>query len=500
MSLITAPRSPRRSPATRPHRPAHDVVPAPPDDRAGVVRERWLRTGTEIVFVTLAVGAVAAAGAAGALTMPTAWLASYLGAVVLGLVLLPARSGLCPRAFDEFRTRLVVTLVPGAILVAVTAWPGWARGLLQVASVDPASMGVLAMAASIAAVAAGWVGARLVRRARRIDRPANRVVVVGTGETARLLAEQLGPSQAAGLRLIGHVDVDLHASRLDTDDAVSRPELLGHLADLPHLLARHRAGRLVVALPRCEDAMALPVLRRCRDAGTRMYVVPRLHELGLGWRDRACDEVGGIPVVELRAPAPARFSWRAKRGMDLVAAGIGLLLAAPVMAVIAAAIRCTSPGPVLFRQQRIGRHGHRFELLKFRSMALDHDGERTWRAAGSPEVTAVGRVIRSSSLDELPQLFNVLRGEMSLVGPRPERPAFVDRFSAHVDGYEQRHRLPVGLTGWAQVNGLRGDTSIDRRARFDNAYVDRWSLSFDLLVIARTVRVLLDDVFRRREA
>lgn len=494
MSLITAPRTSARPPVSqRAHRRPPDAVsPLPPNDRSGLALERWRRTGTEIVFVALAVGAV------GVFTAPTVWLLSYLGAVVLGLALRPARSGLCPRAFDDLRARLAVVLVPAAILVGVAAFGGPISPAWMLADVEPATIGPLAIAAATAVTIAGWVGAHLVRRGRRVDRPANRVVVVGTGETARLLADHLGPVKAAGLQLIGHVDVDLYAARLADDDA--GPALLGHLADLPELLGRHRAGRLVVAFPRCEDAMVLPVLRRCRDAGTRMYVAPRLYELGLGWRDRACDEVGGIPVVELPAPAPARLSWPLKRAVDLIAAGVGLLLAAPVMLVIAALVRSSSPGPVLFRQQRIGRHGRHFELLKFRSMSVDHDGERTWRAAGSAEVTPIGRVLRATSLDELPQLFNVLRGEMSLVGPRPERPAFVDRFSAHVDGYEQRHRLPVGMTGWAQVNGLRGDTSIDRRARFDNAYVDRWSLSFDLLVIMRTVRVLLDDLLRRREA
>jgi lipopolysaccharide/colanic/teichoic acid biosynthesis glycosyltransferase len=172
--------------------------------------------------------------------------------------------------------------------------------------------------------------------------------------------------------------------------------------------------------------------------------------------------------------------------VDVVSAGLLLAVSSPLLALLAVAVRLSSPGPILFRQRRIGQHGHEFELLKFRSMRLEHDGATAWKATDEHQTTA-GRWLRRTSLDELPQLWNVLRGDMSLVGPRPERPHFVARFSADIPGYDDRHRIPVGLTGWAQVHGLRGDnTSLTERARFDNLYIEDWSLWLDVVTLLRT--------------
>jgi exopolysaccharide biosynthesis polyprenyl glycosylphosphotransferase len=199
------------------------------------------------------------------------------------------------------------------------------------------------------------------------------------------------------------------------------------------------------------------------------------------------DQLWGIPLCRVRLSALRRTAWRAKRIFDVVCAGLALLVSSPLVGLIAVAVRLTSPGPVLFRQSRIGQDGREFELLKFRSMYVRHDGATSWMAT-SADQTRVGRWLRRTSLDELPQLWNVLRGDMSLVGPRPERPHFVDLFRVEIPGYGDRHRLPVGLTGWAQVHGLRGDdTSLDERARFDNFYIESWSLWLDVVVLLRTV-------------
>jgi lipopolysaccharide/colanic/teichoic acid biosynthesis glycosyltransferase len=171
-----------------------------------------------------------------------------------------------------------------------------------------------------------------------------------------------------------------------------------------------------------------------------------------------------------------------------------LVPAAPVMLVLAIAVRLSSPGPILFRQLRTGQHGRPFELLKFRSMHVNSDGDETWNVADDDRVTTIGRVIRRTSLDELPQLWNVLRGDMAMVGPRPERPTFVEQFSEQVTGYETRHRLPVGLTGLAQVHDARGDTPIAERVRLDNHYIEHWSLWRDVGIIFDTVRVVANDL------
>jgi exopolysaccharide biosynthesis polyprenyl glycosylphosphotransferase len=178
-----------------------------------------------------------------------------------------------------------------------------------------------------------------------------------------------------------------------------------------------------------------------------------------------------------------------KRALDVVLSVIALLLLAPVLLAVAAAVRLEGGPGVLFRQQRVGREGREFELMKFRSMRpLDEaENQERWTIAGDPRIGPVGAFLRRTSLDELPQLFNILRGDMSIVGPRPERPHFVHQFASSHPHYRHRHRVDVGLTGLAQVNGLRGDTSISRRARYDNYYIENWSLWLDIKVIARTL-------------
>ncbi len=168
-----------------------------------------------------------------------------------------------------------------------------------------------------------------------------------------------------------------------------------------------------------------------------------------------------------------------------------LVVTAPLLGGGAVAVRLSSPGPILFRQRRVGRNGRVFELLKLRTMHVNDDADRLWSVAGDPRVTRAGRILRKTGLDELPQLVNVLRGEMSLVGPRPERPLYANRFSAEVPRYGDRHRVPPGITGWAQVHGLRGDTSIGERIRFDNHYIEHWSLWRDLVILLRTAKQVL---------
>jgi exopolysaccharide biosynthesis polyprenyl glycosylphosphotransferase len=185
-------------------------------------------------------------------------------------------------------------------------------------------------------------------------------------------------------------------------------------------------------------------------------------------------------------------AWRTKRVFDLILGSVLVIACAPVFAVAALAVRLSSPGPIFFKQKRIGQRGEVFELLKFRTLYVNEDADTTWNVGRDERRTKVGRLMRTLSIDELPQLVNVLRGEMSLVGPRPERPFFVDQFRVAVPGYDDRHRVPAGMTGWAQVHGLRGDTSIKDRAVFDNQYVENWSLWRDLVILVRTVGTVVN--------
>jgi len=205
------------------------------------------------------------------------------------------------------------------------------------------------------------------------------------------------------------------------------------------------------------------------------------------------EHVWGITLHRLRPAATRAAAWRTKRVVDVVLAGTALVVLSPLLAVLAVAVRATSAGPVLFRQSRIGQHGTPIEVLKFRTLQVNADSDRTWSVRDDPRQTSIGVHLRRLSLDELPQLINVLRGDMTLVGPRPERAHFVEQYSGMVQGYGDRHRLPVGLTGLSQVHGLRGDTSITERARFDNLYIEHWSGWQDARIILQTLGAVIRD-------
>lgn len=243
----------------------------------------------------------------------------------------------------------------------------------------------------------------------------------------------------------------------------------------------------VVADPPALDATTTAALRRLAAQGCRVWrlstrggpVTPG-HLWGF-----ACRQLELAPYGPLPGP-PGR---RAKRALDAVAAGTALCFLAPVLAGCALAVRVADGPGVIFRQERIGLGGRPFTLLKFRTLRPSDEGEAAtrWSIAHDLRLSGIGRLLRRTSLDELPQFWNVLRGDMSLVGPRPERPHFVRQFSAAYPGYQDRHRMPAGITGLAQIHGLRGDTSIADRARFDNHYIDSWSLWQDVTILVRTV-------------
>jgi exopolysaccharide biosynthesis polyprenyl glycosylphosphotransferase len=248
---------------------------------------------------------------------------------------------------------------------------------------------------------------------------------------------------------------------------------------------------VIVAFGAMRERQLIEVLRAAEDLPVAVYCVPRFFELRVPRERARTDEIWGIPLTRLTPTGPKVLERHAKRALDLLTASAAVVVLAPVLACAALAVRLSSPGPILLRQDRVGQGGRLFPLLKFRSMMENNDSDTAWSVLHDDRVTRVGRFLRRTSLDELPQLFNIIRGEMSLVGPRPERPHFVDEFSAVIPRYRDRLRVPAGLTGWAQVHGLRGDTSILERVRFDNAYIENWSLWLDLVIIARTLREAL---------
>jgi exopolysaccharide biosynthesis polyprenyl glycosylphosphotransferase len=275
---------------------------------------------------------------------------------------------------------------------------------------------------------------------------------------------------------------------------------LGELWSLDRVLTEQSVHRIIVAFGAHRERDLVRVLRTALRRNIAVYVVPRLHEIGLDGANRNVETIACTPLQRARPAAPNMRAWPAKRVFDVLVAGTVLLLLSPLLAILAIGVKLDSPGPILFRQQRVGQYGRTFELLKFRSLRVNSDSDVRWSVVGDDRQTRLGAWMRRFSVDELPQLWNVVRGDMSLIGPRPERPHFVEEFSDAVAGYEDRHRLPVGLTGWAQINGLRGDTSIDDRAKYDNHYIDHWSLLRDLTILVATVSAVLRDARRKPSA
>jgi exopolysaccharide biosynthesis polyprenyl glycosylphosphotransferase len=341
-----------------------------------------------------------------------------------------------------------------------------------------------AVPAAVLLVVLGRAGSyAVVRAVRARGLAAEPTLIVGAGTVGAKLAAVLAEHREYGMAPVGF---------LDSFDGVglSMP-VLGDTHDLLAVVERQQVQRVIVAFGAMNEEAMVQVLRDCDRLPVEVYVVPRFFELGVTPAPCFAEDVWGIPLIRLRRSALRAWSRMVKRAFDVVAAGVLLVLAAPVMAACAIAVRCSSPGPILFRQKRVGRNGQVFEVLKFRTLLSNDDSDTTWSVVDDRRQTRVGAVLRRTSLDELPQLVNVLQGTMSMIGPRPERAHFAGRFGMEVPRYDDRHRVLGGITGWAQVHGLRGDTPIDDRARFDNQYIEHWSLWRDLVIFARTVVQLL---------
>jgi exopolysaccharide biosynthesis polyprenyl glycosylphosphotransferase len=323
-----------------------------------------------------------------------------------------------------------------------------------------------------------------VQRFSRSRTKRSRTLILGAGDIGRRIIESLAERQDYGLQVVGVVDDDPKYGESELGIPI-----LGGLSDVEVLLAERGIGTVIVAFGSGRQADLVKVMRSAVGTGADVWMVPRLFEVGVA--GHVGDHIWGMPIVRLQGPARNRFGWGLKRVLDIVVSAVAVILLSPWMALFAAAIYLSSGRPILLRQERIGLDGQSFTLLKFRSMRVrDQDVEGTEWRPDTYDVTAIGRFLRNTSLDELPQLFNVLRGDMSLVGPRPERPYFVGLFSELYPQYNDRHRLPAGLTGWAQVNGLRGDTSIEERVIFDNYYIENWSIGQDLRILIRTISKL----------
>lgn len=382
------------------------------------------------------------------------------------------RPRLTPSVLDELPSILGRTFVAGGVVTGLGAFDdGRAGRVTLLAAVVFAVLVVLGRSAVYAAM----------RAARRRGRLGYRTLILGGGQVGSELAQTLIDHPEIGLRPVGFLD----DNPLLSADRRPVPHL-GASADLVDVILDQEVGNVVVAFGSLRESQAIDLLRNCDRLACEIFFVPRLYEVHAMHRDM--EMVWGTPLVRMRR-APFRTPmWRLKRAMDVVVSACALVGLAPLLAACALAVRISIGRPLLFRQERVGLDGRPFTLLKFCTLrpADETESAHRWNISLDERLTRVGRFLRKTSLDELPQLWNILRGDMSLVGPRPERPYFVTTFTEKFPRYMARHRVPAGLTGAAQVAGLRGDTSIGERAKFDNYYIENWSLWEDCKLVLRT--------------
>ena len=324
---------------------------------------------------------------------------------------------------------------------------------------------------------------RLMRRRFRAGLGLKRALVAGRGDLARHVADKILQHAEFGYRIVGFIDDSAGGDRLGYRGL----PLLGTLQEADDVIQRERIDQLYVALPLEEHVKMLGLIEVANRECIDVKVIPDVLQF-ITLRARL-EDLDGIPIVNINDVPLQGLNSAVKRVMDVAVSAAALGVLALPFAAIAATIRLTSPGSVFYRQERMGLDGRRFTVLKFRSMSVDAERETgpVWAREDDPRRTAVGSVLRRFSLDELPQFWNVLNGDMSLVGPRPERPFFVEQFKARVPQYMLRHKVKSGMTGWAQVNGWRGNTSIEKRIEYDLYYIENWSVILDFKIMWLTL-------------
>lgn len=322
-----------------------------------------------------------------------------------------------------------------------------------------------------------WLG---VKHLRRRGMNHGRAVVVGCGRTGRRVVQTIRRNAWTGLEAVGYVDAPPKVEP-------QSPPRLGTIDELPRVVHEYQVDHVFIALPLSRYAELPRVYEVLADLLVEVQLVPDLPNLA-GMRIRTL-EIDELSFLSLRGNPHYGWGRVAKRAMDLVIASAALVVLSPLMILLAVLVKLTSPGPVFYRQLRAGLGGQQFEMLKFRSMRVDAESQTgpVWAKKGDDRVTPLGRIMRRWNLDELPQLFNVLAGDMSLVGPRPERGVFIEKFRRQLPSYTQRHQVKAGMTGWAQVNGWRGNTSLRRRLECDLYYIANWSIWFDLKILWLTL-------------
>lgn len=328
-----------------------------------------------------------------------------------------------------------------------------------------------------------WTFREVLRFFRRRGYNLRYALVIGAGSLAQELVAKLHRRQELGVRVIGYLT--------RKPEKIGKPysgvKVIGGYDELPEILASKTVDQVFLALPQEEYHNTEKILRYLQDHTVDVRIVPDVYQF-MSIQGQA-ELFEGLPIVTLQATPLYGWSQVSKRATDILFSLLIIAVTSPVLLLVGLLVKLTSQGPVLYRQKRMGYDGTVFEILKFRSMRVDAEKETgaVWAQENDPRRTPIGGFLRKTSLDELPQFLNVLKGEMSIVGPRPERPELVEKFRTAIPKYMLRHKIKAGITGWAQVNGWRGNTSLEKRIEYDLEYIQKWSLFFDLKIMCLTI-------------
>ena len=322
----------------------------------------------------------------------------------------------------------------------------------------------------------------MLRQMRRRGLNTRQVLLVGFSRAAQEYIDRVLENPQWGIIVRGILDDEIAAGTV-----YKGIKVLGRIANLTVILPANRLDEIAITLGLKDYDRLEEIVAMCEKSGVHTKFIPDYNNI-IPTKPYT-EDILGLPVINIRyVPLTNTFNAMVKRVMDVVGALAALVISSPVMIFFAILIKITSPGPLIYKQERVGLHNKTFRMFKFRSMEVQSEAEekKAWTVKNDPRVTTVGRFMRHTSIDELPQLFNILKGDMSLVGPRPERPFFVEKFREEIPRYMVKHQVRPGLTGWAQVNGYRGDTSIRKRIEYDLFYIENWTVGFDIKILFLT--------------
>ena len=323
----------------------------------------------------------------------------------------------------------------------------------------------------------------ILSRLRRKGFNQKHVMLVGFSDASDQFIDACRRNPDWGYHIYGIVD-DI----AEVGEGYKGVRVVGRISELEHILAQNTIDEIAITLPLAAYAKLDGIVHVCEKSGVHTKFIPDYNNIIHS--KPVTEDMDGLPVINIRnVPLTDPVKATAKRAVDICGALVGIILFSPIMLVVATLIKLTSPGPIIFKQERVGLHNKPFMMYKFRSMVqqTEADEKKGWTVPGDPRVTRVGRFIRKTSIDEFPQFFNVLAGQMSLIGPRPERTQFVEMFKEEIPRYMIKHQVRPVMTGWAQVNGLRGDTSIYERVKYDIWYIENWTMSLDVKILFLTI-------------